>query len=250
MSPLVLILAIILSCAALRYSSRCNIEKVPLLEYLNGSSAFLIPATPIIFLAQNNMKLAEVIQLNYILEHHSEEEVILSSSNSYSHDQQKWTLGAYLSSLANISTSADATQDFYLFGNNYKPFWKYLEKLYVSPPCTYCDKAGAKTIGIGGRNSGVAFHMHGPGFSEVIQGKKHWFLYPPDTYPYHFSPTLSMHQWYQQHYEEEKRHPLLYECSIQPGEILYFPDKWVHATLNIGIYNFFVSLFLDIQLMR
>jgi hypothetical protein len=26
----------------------------------------------------------------------------------------------------------------------------------------------------------------------------------------------------------------LYECTIEPGEVLYFPDHWWHATLNIG----------------
>lgn len=37
---------------------------------------------------------------------------------------------------------------------------------------------------------------------------------------------------------------------ISPGEILYFPDRWMHATLNIEEYNAFVSVFIDIQLLK
>lgn len=42
----------------------------------------------------------------------------------------------------------------------------------------------------------------------------------------------------------------LQECIIVPGEILYFPPMWMHATLNTAQYNVFMSLFIDPQLMK
>ena len=36
---------------------------------------------------------------------------------------------------------------------------------------------------------------------------------------------------------------------ISPGEVLYFPDRWMHATLNLDDYNVFVSVFIDLQLL-
>jgi mannose-6-phosphate isomerase class I len=42
----------------------------------------------------------------------------------------------------------------------------------------------------------------------------------------------------------------LHECVIHPGEILYFPSMWMHATLNLDSYNVFMSLFMDPQLMK
>lgn len=42
----------------------------------------------------------------------------------------------------------------------------------------------------------------------------------------------------------------LQECSLRPGEVLYFPAMWPHATLNTDGYNAFVSVFIDPQLMR
>lgn len=50
-------------------------------------------------------------------------------------------------------------------------------------PCRLidCKKAAAVAIGIGGLYSGVPFHMHGPGFSEVLHGSKRWFLASPEV---------------------------------------------------------------------
>ena len=240
---------------------RCNIERVDLGLYLGGRSHFSLPSSPIIFVYGNDTRdpLKSLLLIHFssyenLLENHSEEVVTLSSSNSYSHGLKRESLKSYLLSLAlNYSRDAliDANEDFYLFGANFQPLWKDLEDLYEVPPCLYCEKAGAKTIGIGRLFSGVSFHMHGPGFSEVIHGSKHWFLYPPDTYPSHFSPNMSMMEWYSAYYDTDYAlNPnALYECTIHPNEVLFFPDRWVHGILNTAHYNFFVSLFLDIQLM-
>ena len=36
----------------------------------------------------------------------------------------------------------------------------------------------------------------------------------------------------------------LHECTLRPGEALFFPDKWWHATLNIDT-AVFISTFLS-----
>ena len=33
------------------------------------------------------------------------------------------------------------------------------------------------------------------------------------------------------------------ECTLGPGDMIYFPDNWHHATLNMESYNVFVSTF-------
>jgi len=35
------------------------------------------------------------------------------------------------------------------------------------------------------------------------------------------------------------------ECTIYPGDIIYFPDMWWHATINIDDYTAFVSTFVQ-----
>ena len=48
---------------------------------------------------------------------------------------------------------------------------------------------------------------------------------------------------------ENKSKLQFYHCILKPGDILYFPNRWMHATLNLDNYNFFISLFLDFQLI-
>lgn len=42
----------------------------------------------------------------------------------------------------------------------------------------------------------------------------------------------------------------LYECELNPNEVLYFPSLWMHATLNMDEYNVFMSVFIDTQLIK
>ena len=215
-------------------------------------------------------------------------------------------------------------------------------------------------MGIGGLHSGVAFHFHGPGFAEVISGRKLFFLYPPgNDVNVPVPPNLTMATWVKDIYPSVHRKKLtnpaykeakvttrtgaaedgalplspesnevsgniydgfsddasgiekgglvdevkrsadksfasiscnmasegvdgsgstvrvssdtknllddpsvdvrvppsetlesFYECVLEPGDMLYFPNSWQHATLNLDKFNLFVSVFLDLQLMR
>ncbi|XP_057201778.1 jmjC domain-containing protein 8 isoform X3 [Triplophysa rosa] len=93
-----------------------------------------------------------------------------------------------------------------------------------------------------GPGTGVPFHWHGPGFSEVIYGRKRWFLYPPDQAP-EFQPNHTTLSWVSFSYPNLELHQMPVECTIRPGEVLYFPDRWWHATLNLDT-SVFISTFL------
>ena len=41
----------------------------------------------------------------------------------------------------------------------------------------------AYSFGVGGPLSGVPLHVHGPGFSETLIGRKRWWLAPPRPKP-------------------------------------------------------------------
>lgn len=355
-------------------------------------------------------------------------EVKLTSSNTYSSGLKAMTLKEYISytvsessrwdrASASASAQCDAArstgplgsddsasckrksnESFYLFGGNFGGVWDSMRDAYRLPPCLVCAQCGAVTIGIGGHLSGVSFHHHGPGFSEVIEGSKRWFLFPPpsllplpllptspdqssdpdsdhdmDTYTdtdidtdahmdthegqctidgliskrsrpgvdagtretrsrvrEMFDPNMTVHEWVEQIYPSYVTHTHhipsstavesavsldgprtepgveqgqsnsskcemetcvggegmsvdrhsdtysdsdrdsnrgrgrdrgrdrgrvehsggLQECTTGPGEMLYFPAQWMHATLNMSPYNVFVSLFIDLQLLR
>jgi hypothetical protein len=275
-------------------SSRCNIPKSSIQKMFDPT--FRLPNYPVIYSYEFNRSISSLegislgfsthsqprslksrTTLEYLQEYYSDFPVVLSSSNSYSHGKIDSTLGDYLNNIlkmenADKNSTLLANETYYLFGFNEKGIFKELNQLYASPPCHLCEKAGAKTPGIGGKNSGVSFHFHGSGFSEVIHGRKKWFLFPKEfssLVAKIFHSNMTMESWHDNIYpyfhsesslattfkeefipdlEALKDH--LFECTIEAGQVLYFPSFWMHATLNLEEFNFFYSHFLDSQLMN
>ena len=173
--------------------------------------------------------------------------ITLSSSNSFSEHRKTMPLEQYLQSLATQDTLPHqlSNETWYFFGETYSAEWKQLLLQYDIPHCQACQRdMVALSFGIGNRGSGVQWHVHGPGFAETIWGRKHWILSPPTTTtPPDFHPDQTSRNWMEFTYPTlpvEKR-PL--ECTLEPGDILYFPDMWYHATINLDPYTAFVSTF-------
>ena len=110
------------------------------------------------------------------------------------------------------------------------------------PPYELPGHTHALSFGLAGPGSGVPFHFHGPGFAETLHGRKRWFLTPPDIQP-EFNPNKTTLQWLQEDYDRIAAEIELHECTLGPGQIIYFPDRWWHATLNLDT-AVFISTFL------
>ena len=79
---------------------------------------------------------------------------------------------------------------------------------------------------------------------------------PPNAPSQSFNPNMSVALWLKDEYpsvstlmSDVTGEPLLSECVIGPDEMLYFPNGWMHATLNLDEFNFFISVFIDKQLL-
>lgn len=169
--------------------------------------------------------------------------ITLSSSNSYSEHRRTLPFADYLDDISKQDTLPDqrSNETWYFFGETYSSLWKDLLENYEIPSCHACDKdMVALSFGIGNRGSGVQWHVHGPGFAETIWGRKHWVVMQnkPDFHPDQTSRNW-MEYTYTQLYPDDR--PL--ECTLEPGDILYFPDMWYHATINLDSYTAFVSTF-------
>ncbi|CAN0128639.1 unnamed protein product [Phaeothamnion confervicola] len=179
-------------------------------------------------------------------------EVTLSSSNSYSHGVSTARLSDYIASFPAASSlpaayaSARSNETFYLFGPQRDPAWDALMAQYRRPPATGVDDA-VLSFGAGGAGSGVAFHVHGPGYSEVLHGRKRWLLFPPGR-DFPFDPDATVAQWVAEVLpkldDDVETGSALFDCTIGPGELLFFPTAWYHAILNTAEFNVFVSTFL------
>jgi hypothetical protein len=178
-------------------------------------------------------------------------QVTLSSSNSLSQHKRTVALAQYIEEILTAQeTSLDqrSNETWYLFGETYSAKWQELLQHYDLPPCHTCIRGSTKwpvalSFGIGNRGSGVQWHTHGPGFSEAVHGRKHWVLYAPGTtrLPPNYHKDQSSRQWMETVYATATPRPL--ECTLHPGDFLYFPDRWWHATINLDPYTAFVSSF-------
>ncbi|NXU66851.1 JMJD8 protein, partial [Horornis vulcanius] len=221
--------------------------------------------------------------------------VRLSTANTYSYRKVDVPFQEYVEHLLKPQDPARLGSDtLYFFGDNNFTEWGPLFQHYVPPPFRIpgtspaysfgiAGGCGMGTLGMGsgrdwglsqhqgptptaGSGSGVPFHWHGPGFSEVIFGRKRWFLYPPDKTP-HFHPNETTLAWLQHTYPTLPLAQRPLECTLRPGEVslglqgtpgfparamgphwcllqvLYFPDRWWHATLNLDT-SVFISTFL------
>jgi len=277
---------------------------------LTGEEAEMVLPTdkPVIFVdkTRRNQHMKALVSREALLREHAQVQVLLSSSNTYSHGKQQMSLEQYIQSIVDVPLAPNALSNdtYYLFGGiEHEAPWSDFANAYTYPPsCSRCREIGTKTIGLGGAQSGTGFHLHGAAFSEPIVGRKRWFILPPGfSAGLGFHPNMTVSAWAkqlderrelgQQHHlksasmivkkkkktklsveekeeqeeeeekevlskeddeddegeeqqQEEQMDRLLYDCVVSPGELLYFPDQFLHATLNLDAYNFFVSIFV------
>lgn len=193
--------------------------------------------------ASDNSNFHKLCEKNSMMLKYGRKRIRLSSANTYSYTKRDVSLQHYVDEIMRpqeLTTYGNET--FYWFGDNNYTEWEELFNQYHPPPYRLPYMTGAYSFGVAGAGTGVPFHFHGPGFGEVIFGRKRWFLYPPDKQP-SFNPNKTTLQWLHEDYINLHPADLPLECTINQGEVIYFPDRWWHGTLNIDT-SVFISTFL------
>ena len=113
---------------------------------------------------------------------------------------------------------------------------------YVPPPGL--GKVVDTRLGIGSFGSGVQWHDDGPGFCELMHGRKHWVLTQADKRPFYDHKRPSRH-WFEYMFSDYKGSKI-WECTLQPGDAIYFPNRWFHTTVNLDAYTSFVTTFYEV----
>lgn len=205
--------------------------------------------TPVIIRTSSdtNSKFIEKTNIQNLLQDYGSKLVTVGTANTYSYKKYNIRFDTYVNNhvLMKNKLNKYGNETFYLFGDFYNiTEWLPLLNLYKIPQYTLPNHTHALSFGVAALGTGVPFHFHGPGFAECLHGRKRWFLTEPDKQP-NFNPDKSTLQWYLEDYKTLKASNIkLYECVLKPGEIIYFPDKWWHATLNIN-KAVFISTFLS-----
>jgi hypothetical protein len=102
------------------------------------------------------------------------------------------------------------------------------------------SKASSESFfSVGDTGSGTVLHHHFESFNVVVVGAKRWFIFnPEDGEPaVEYPPHRTIQTWIAEVYEPRlagsgSLAPL--ECTVYPGEVVYLPAGWYHATVNQG----------------
>ncbi|XP_039258869.2 jmjC domain-containing protein 8-like [Styela clava] len=221
----------------------CNIDKVSSIT----NDMFLMQYAfdrPVIFTGvSDNTEFRRLTSRKALMEKYANNTITLSTANTHSYDKVDMSLKEYIERILKPQSVNKLGKDtLYFFGNNNYTEWNEIFKTYMQPPYSLPEKTGAYSFGIAAAGTGVPFHFHGPGFSEVIHGSKRWFLYPYEKMP-KFDPDQNMLRWVLDEYPKLTKDNKPLECTIKPGDVLYFPDRWWHSTLNLKT-SVFMSTFL------
>lgn len=220
---------------------RINAQKVSQKEFLRK---YAYDAPVVIEGGNENWRFKGMSRRDRMLADWGDTVVKLSSANTHSYGTKDVTLREYIETMIKPQDpNAPANETFYWFGYNDMEEWKEFFDEYKLPPYELPRHSPALSFGLAGPGSGVPFHFHGPGFAETLHGRKRWFLTPHHVQP-EFNPNKTTMQWWIEDYKRIAKEIDLYECTLSPGEIIYFPDRWWHATLNLDT-TVFISTFLS-----
>jgi hypothetical protein len=223
---------------------RCNIERIKEVELSPEKfSKDYWRTKPIIIIRDKSSNLMAQLHTKkqILLDNFTHKEVRLATYESYAFKEieGKQDLGSYLAGLTQVTnkTSGDTA---FAFGAD--PYG--LDQTYVVPQVVQALKEDLHLewhyqTALAASGAGLAFHWHGDVFAETLQGRRRWFLYPPEISPV-FNPRATSAQWFQSDYlnhDHGNNHTDdngLLECTIQQNEALYVPADWFHSTLSLG----------------
>lgn len=189
-------------------------------------------------------------QIDSLDKDYGDKMVTIGTANTYSYQRSKIQLSEYLNKYV-LGLEKESKENkikygnetWYFFGENNYTEWKGLFDLYERPKYSLPGHEHAYSFGVASLYTGVPFHFHGPGFAETLVGRKRWFLYHPEDRP-QFDPDKSTLHWFLEEYPKLKAEQKPFECILEPLDVIYFPDRWWHATLNVDT-AVFISTFLS-----
>lgn len=149
----------------------------------------------IVDMKERNEAFRRLSSRDRLLRDWGDKRIVLSTANTHSYDKHVKTLREYAThhmQPQRLDVSGDKT--LYWFGDNNHTEWASHFDVYVPPPFIPKSAAVALSFGVGGPHSGVPLHIHGPGFSETIIGRKRWWLSPPKPKP-KFNPNATALEW-------------------------------------------------------
>jgi hypothetical protein len=108
----------------------------------------------------------------------------------------------------------------------------------LSPPPEPGEPERPMIFAIGKTGSGIGLHQHQDAWNQLLLGRKRWTVYPGDPGGVppaaSYNPSRPHLRWLRDVYPSLPADARPLECVQRPGDVVYVPSGWYHATVNIG----------------
>lgn len=115
---------------------------------------------------------------------------------------------------------------------------RFIRKVQI-PEWFVADSRASTNFLVGGPGSGLPFHRHEQTFQMLVNGRKAWFLVPPGPVTDELAEVVGPYVFPPDSFDARIRgkplgkRPL--RCVQYPGEVIWLPPQWWHATMNMGV---------------
>ncbi|XP_056661722.1 jmjC domain-containing protein 8 isoform X4 [Monodelphis domestica] len=158
---------------ALEEEDQCTVDRRANLTYTEFIHQYAFSRPVILQRFTNNSLFQDLCSKEKLLAEFGGFRIRLSTANTYSYQKVDLSFQEYVEQLLQPQDPNSLGNDtLYFFGDNNFTEWGRLFQYYSPPPFHLLGTTAAYSFGIAGAGSGVPFHWHGPGYSEVIFGRK------------------------------------------------------------------------------
>lgn len=161
--------------------------------------------------------------------------LIARVANEY--ESREMPLSDFLTSVVDPGAAPNTTAGALYFLGDVIPSrkWEALLELYTPPELVVRVGGGEvrrrPSFGLAGLASGAPWHKHGPGFAEVVHGRKRWYFYPPTQKPPGVVRGQPVGEWLESVLPNLPLEQRPVACTAEPGDVVFVPDQWFHATV-------------------
>ncbi|XP_074053180.1 jmjC domain-containing protein 8 isoform X2 [Macrotis lagotis] len=151
----------------------CTVDRRAELTYADFIRQYAFSRPVILQRLTNNSLFRDLCSREKLLAEFGAARIRLSTANTHSYHKVDLPFQDYVEQLLRPQDPRSLGNDtLYFFGDNNFTEWGRLLRHYSPPPFRLLGTTAAYSFGIAGIGSGVPFHWHGPGYSEVIFGRK------------------------------------------------------------------------------
>lgn len=165
-------------------------------------------------------------------------EVLVPYAESFGYNISLTTLKDFLDKMnlinkeqGEVKNALDAQPPNYIFETvpQDSPILEHFETPRVLNPSVTHISTAKMQFYVGPALSGAPAHFHRSSWNVLIYGQKRWFVFPPEDA---FYSKQHVWDWWRESYRLVPK-PKAWECVQNPGDMVFIPDMWGHAVLNL-----------------